>query len=234
MWLSSIDANQMNLDLYHRQRLAHCLYLNQDSKHVISPTSVARSTHNNVVRKLDLATYQVTTIAGPGKSEDPRGTNGAGTAMKLVQPQALALTPDGSGVVIADASNTIRIVVVSGTGEYEMATGRFNFCSICPAGTVAKVAGSDVCEACEANAYSPPGADTCTPCPRGAICPDGIECSLRNQGINCTGQANWAIVGTWEQNNSTNLFELISCPAGFELIDSLDALQECKQCGSSE
>jgi len=187
-----------------------------------------------VVRKLDFATYQVTTLAGPGKSEDPRGKNGAGTEMKLDQPSALALTPDGKAVVIADASYTIRIVSVSGMSEYDMVTGQWNFCYICPAGTISKVAGSTICDSCEANAYSPPGADTCTTCPRGALCPDGIECSLRNQGINCTGEVDWAIVGTWEQDNSTNLFKLKSCPAGHELINSLDALQECRKCGSSE
>jgi hypothetical protein len=183
---------------------------------------------------MDLASNQVTTLFGPGKPEDPRGTNGAGTEMKLVQPTALSYTPDGKGVVIADASNTIRIVAASGTGEYDMATGQWNICSICPAGTVAKVEGSTVCEACEVNAYSPPGADTCTLCPRGAVCPNGIECSLRNQGVNCTGEVDWAIVGTWEQDDATNLFKLVSCPAGHELINSIDALQECQQCGSSQ
>jgi ribosomal protein L40E len=155
--------------------------------------------------------------------------------MKLVQPEALALTPDGEWVVVTDASNTIRIITLSGSGSYDMATGLSRAsCFICPAGTASKVAGSTICEACEANAYSPPGADTCTPCPRGAVCPNGIECSLRNQGISCTGEVDWAIVGTWVQDNSTNLFKLESCPAGHELINSLDALQECRKCGFSE
>jgi hypothetical protein len=137
--------------------------------------------------------------------------------------------------VVADASNTIRIIALSGTGAYDMATGQSRAsCFKCPAGKASKVAGSTFCEECDPNTYSPPGADTCTPCPRGAVCPDGVECSLRNEGISCTGEADWSIVGTWEQNEDTELFELVSCPAGHERIKSFDALQECQKCGDSE
>lgn len=154
--------------------------------------------------------------------------------MKLVQPEALALTPDGEWVVVADASNTIRIITLSGIGDYDMATGQSrSSCLICPAGTASKVAGSTVCEACEATAYSSPGADTCTSCPRGAVCPNGIECSLRNEGINCTGEVGWAIVGTWKPN-AEGAYKVTACPPGYELINSFDALQECRKCGSSE
>jgi len=66
--------------------------------------------------------------------------------MKIIQPRAIAITPDGAGVIIADASNTIRIISSSGSGKYDVETKSFTQCHICPEGTVSKAPGSSQCE----------------------------------------------------------------------------------------
>ena len=92
-FLQEIDS----LDLRHAVDFVSEENLEKTSSYNLS----LGSTYNNVVRKFDLETRQTSTLAGPGNPDDPRGTNGAGTEMKLVQPNALAITPDGKGVVIA-------------------------------------------------------------------------------------------------------------------------------------
>ena len=72
------------------------------------------------------------------------------------------------------------------------------------------------------------------------MCRNGTECSLRNPNITCTGEPDWAIVGTWVQDDTSSLFKLVECPAGHELVGSeggdnvLEELQECKKCSSSQ
>ena len=75
------------------------------------------------------------------------------------------------------------------------------------------------------------------------MCRNGTECSLRNPrnpNITCTGEPDWAIVGTWVQDDTSSLFKLVGCPAGHELVgseggdDVLEELQECKKCSSSQ
>jgi hypothetical protein len=61
---------------------------------------------NNRVRILNLDQNDVgwkntATLAGPGFINHSPGTDGAGTAMKLSQPNGVAFTADGMGVVIA-------------------------------------------------------------------------------------------------------------------------------------
>lgn len=123
-----------------------CVTKHETLEQAIDKKAPSCSTYNNVVRRLDLLTGQTSTLAGPGNFEDPRGANGVGTGMKISQPRALAITPDGKGVIIADASNTIRIISSSGSDEYDMATRNFTLCPICPEGKVSKAAGSFECE----------------------------------------------------------------------------------------
>jgi hypothetical protein len=138
----------METNVRHDCVCAHCRCVtkHENLEQTFDKKVPSCSTYNNVVRRLDLLTGQTSTLAGPGNFEDPRGANGVGTGMKISQPRALAITPDGKGVIIADASNTIRAISSSGSDEYDMATTTFTACPMCPEGKVSKAAGSFECE----------------------------------------------------------------------------------------
>lgn len=71
-------------------------------------------TQNHTIRRLDLLTGQVTTVAGsPGSSGD---SDGSGAAARFDNPQGLVISPDGSFALIADTENHLvrRLELSSG------------------------------------------------------------------------------------------------------------------------
>jgi hypothetical protein len=57
---------------------------------------------NNHIRILSIHQLgNTTTLAGPGLLNDPPGTDGVGSAMKLNQPVGISFTVDGMGVIIS-------------------------------------------------------------------------------------------------------------------------------------
>ncbi|HSN74476.1 MAG TPA: hypothetical protein VL334_05185 [Anaerolineae bacterium] len=62
-------------------------------------------TENHTIRRLDLLTYAVTTVAGsPGASGY---ADGVGSAVRLERPHGIAISPDGSYALIADTFNQL-------------------------------------------------------------------------------------------------------------------------------
>lgn len=73
---------------------------------------------NNNIRKIDISTGVVTTIAG---STLPGSTDGTGTAAKFNEPSGI--TTDGTNLYVADSkNNTIRMIVIA-TGEVTKVSG---------------------------------------------------------------------------------------------------------------
>ncbi len=82
---------------------------------------------NHAIRRLELATMQVTTIAGIGTvrgSNDTSGTGGARTAARLNNPRNLVLDPAGTSLYFTDTGNyvirrldltTLEVTTVFGT-----------------------------------------------------------------------------------------------------------------------
>lgn len=84
---------------------------------------VMADTKNNRIRKIDLATATVTTIAGTGE-EGYAGDNGPATQAKLYWPTDVAIGADGAIYIADSKNNVIRkirtngvITTIAGTGE---------------------------------------------------------------------------------------------------------------------
>ncbi|HEV2645528.1 MAG TPA: Ig-like domain repeat protein [Acidobacteriaceae bacterium] len=71
-------------------------------------------TNNNAIRKLDLTTGIITTVAGTG-TYGFSGDGGAATAAKLNAPWGIALAGDGTLYIADQANNRIRKVTTAGT-----------------------------------------------------------------------------------------------------------------------
>ena len=113
---------------------------------------------------------------------------------------------------------------------------------VCPPGYVLKLdspvgsARSGVCSFCSEGTYSINplfgGSNTsnpsCVPCPLQAL--QNGDCAHGGGDVNFT-------LGTWEV--SDGVYKLVGCPAGYQLINSVDGLfsnqiQQCSRCGASE
>ncbi|MGH8972603.1 MAG: hypothetical protein ACRD0C_05305, partial [Acidimicrobiia bacterium] len=71
---------------------------------------------NNRVRRVDLATGIITTVAGTGKS-GYGGDGGPAVAARLAEPRGIALTPSGDIVILDTNNNRIRLMgAPSGSG----------------------------------------------------------------------------------------------------------------------
>lgn len=84
------------------------------SLHASGSFALVADAQNNTIRRFDLASGQVTTLAG---SVGERGeANGVGPAARFAYPSGVALSADGSFALVADTDNhTVRrIDVVSG------------------------------------------------------------------------------------------------------------------------
>mmetsp|Transcript_23217 Transcript_23217/g.58160 ORF Transcript_23217/g.58160 Transcript_23217/m.58160 type:complete len:634 (-) Transcript_23217:888-2789(-) len=140
---------------------------------VVDPSgqwALIADTQNNRIRRLDLASSQTISIAGPGRLEDGLNTDGVGTMAKLNQPGGIALLPGAKIAVFADTgADSVRFLSVDSDLDYSVDMGWFSSCPPCLASTHSKVPGSDSCDVCELNTYSPAGASECTPCPRSVL-----------------------------------------------------------------
>ena len=68
-------------------------------------------THNHLVRKIDLKTNLISTLAGTPNSKGFSGDGGPATEAKLNTPISISLTPDEKTMLISDISNSrIRAV----------------------------------------------------------------------------------------------------------------------------
>ncbi|HIO67645.1 MAG TPA: hypothetical protein EYN41_04850 [Flavobacteriales bacterium] len=89
--------------------------LTNDGTHLIMA-----DTENNRIRKIDIATAEVTTIAGTG-AVGYSGDGGAATAAALYWPTDIAIGPDGS-IYIADAKNNV-VRKINGSGIISTVAG---------------------------------------------------------------------------------------------------------------
>ena len=91
---------------------------------VISPdgaSAYVADSDNHTIRRLDLATATVTTLAGSAGT--PGSDDGTGAAAGFNRPRKLALTPDGTRLIVADTNNhTIRQLVI-GSGAVTTVAG---------------------------------------------------------------------------------------------------------------
>ncbi|EOD20444.1 hypothetical protein EMIHUDRAFT_208291 [Emiliania huxleyi CCMP1516] len=75
---------------------------------------------NNKIRRVEVATGEVTTIAGSGEAGD---ADGVGDAAQFANPAGIAISPDGGALFVADCNNNkIRRVEVA-TGEVRTIAG---------------------------------------------------------------------------------------------------------------
>ncbi len=63
---------------------------------------------------------------------------------------------------------------------------------------------------------------SCMTCPLGARCPADQRCALRAGFSGVCDNGN-RIVGVWEMDASTGTYALVSCPAGYALINTLES-----------
>ena len=75
---------------------------------------------NRKIRRVAVATGEVTKIAGSGEEG---GADGVGDAAQFYSPSGIAISPDGSALFVADCNNNkIRRVEVA-TGEVRTTAG---------------------------------------------------------------------------------------------------------------
>ena len=80
-----------------------------------------------------------------------------------------------------------------------------------------------------------PNVGQCQTCPKGALCKSDLSCAfVYSPSFQCPTPGD-SIVGDWVIADSSNIFALIGCPAGYSLestskVGSAD-LQMCKPCG---
>jgi sugar lactone lactonase YvrE len=81
---------------------------------------------NNAIRKMDLGTSQVTTIAGGGAFM-PGYADGVGTQATFKEPRGLAISSDGQVLYIADTRNNLIRKMVIATGNVSTIAGHAGF-----------------------------------------------------------------------------------------------------------
>ena len=99
---------------------------------------------NNRIRMIDIATHEVTTLAGSGNGEQVDGT---GTAATLLYPMGVAISPDGANLFTTEWSGG-RVV-----RQIKVATGDVTFL----AGTQGQYAGCFDGTGADAGFYTPQG-----------------------------------------------------------------------------
>ena len=96
------DGNQVSQGVYNGM---HNLAWSSDQILYVSDT------HNHLVRKIDLKTNLISTLAGTPNSKGFSGDGGHATDAKLNTPISISLTPDEKTMLISDISNSrIRAV----------------------------------------------------------------------------------------------------------------------------
>jgi len=76
---------------------------------------------NHTIRKVDIATGHVTTLAGSGR---PGSTDGQGAAAEFRLPMSVTISSDGTFALVADyGNNTIRKVLIA-SGEVSTLAGK--------------------------------------------------------------------------------------------------------------
>ena len=76
----------------------------------------------------------------------------------------------------------------------------------------------------------------CQVCPRGALCPDGSGICIfetRSQLRSECPHAPPLLVGQWENDETSGIWKLVSCPLGSLLINSTAQASQCRTCETS-
>ena len=81
---------------------------------------------NNMIRKIDLATGNVSTVAGKG-ALSYGSDDGIGVAASFREPRGLAITPDGSTLYVADTYNNLVRKIVLATNAVSTVAGHPGF-----------------------------------------------------------------------------------------------------------
>jgi YVTN family beta-propeller protein len=81
---------------------------------------------NNMIRKIDLATKTVTTVAGKGALASGMD-DGIGSAASFREPRGLAITQDGSILFVADTKNNLIRKIVLATNSVSTLAGHPGF-----------------------------------------------------------------------------------------------------------
>ena len=81
---------------------------------------------NNMIRKIDLATSTVTTLAGAGKLT-PGHADGVGAQATFLEPRSLAISADGQVLYIADTRNDLIRKMVLATNSVSTLAGHAGF-----------------------------------------------------------------------------------------------------------
>lgn len=81
---------------------------------------------NNMIRKIDLATNTVTTLAGAGKLT-PGHADGVGAQATFLEPRSLAISADGQVLYIADTRNDLIRKMVLATNSVSTLAGHAGF-----------------------------------------------------------------------------------------------------------
>ena len=84
---------------------------------------VADGSTNHCIRRVDLATSTVTTFAGSAVQGQSGSENGIGTEARFYFPGGIAISPDGTMLVVADSRNHVIRNIVVATAEVGVFAG---------------------------------------------------------------------------------------------------------------
>lgn len=109
----AVDATGVNARFRYPTAVAH---------HAATGVLYVADTFNHTIRRIDIATGAVTTLAG--KAGEPGATlNGVGTLARFNEPIALALSADGALLYVADQAGHVIRQVVTATGTVTTLSG---------------------------------------------------------------------------------------------------------------
>ncbi len=116
-------------------------------------------TYNNRIRKVDLTTSVITTVAGTG-STSYNGDNIVATSANLNYPSFLAFDVNGNMILVDEYNNRIRRLAQSSTPAPFCPKGTFNntatySCEPCPRGYYSDEISSYTCKSCPVNYLTP-------------------------------------------------------------------------------
>jgi DNA-binding beta-propeller fold protein YncE len=153
---------------------------------------------NHRIRRIDIATAQVTTMAGTGAVSV---VNGLGAQATFNGPRSISIDFNGTFALVVDADNNrIRRIALTSAS--------------CTAGYYCPLASSSPTQnACQAGQFCPPGAAAATACPVASFCAStGISApTVCTMGLFC---------------NATGMSAAVPCPAG-SFCSSASSIASC-------
>ncbi len=144
------------------------------------------------IRRIVIATAQVSTVAGTGAAS---AVNGAGAQATFNQPTGICIDASGTFALVADYGNSrIRHIALSSapciSGHYCPAGSSAPTTNACPAGFYCPIGSSNgTLLPCASGSYCPSSSSASTACPAGSFCANTASVEICLPGTYCPARS---------------------------------------------